>query len=86
MSWLSATVNMLSQRVSRDFEVAFQHALTSRLDRIEELWIENKKNSCNLQGIFVYIEGKKKMENIFQKNVSKLSTISLYTSSLRVFL
>ena len=77
---------MLSQRVSRDFEAAFRHALMSRLDRVEELWIENKKNSCNLQGIFVYIEGKKKMENIFQKNVSKLRTISLYTSGLRVFL
>ena len=77
---------MLSQCLSKDFEAAVWHALMSRLDRVEELWIENKKNSCNLQGTFVYIEGKKKMENIFQKNVPKLSTISLYTSGLRVFL
>jgi len=43
MSWLSATINTLSQRVSRDFEAAFRHALMSRSDLIEELWIKKQE-------------------------------------------
>ena len=43
MRWLSATINMLSQRASRVFEAAFRRALMSRLDRIEELWIEQQE-------------------------------------------
>ena len=34
---------MLSQRVSRDFEAAFRHALMSRLDLIEDLWIKKQE-------------------------------------------
>jgi len=43
MRWLSATINLMSQCLSRDFEAAFRHALMSSLDRIEELWIEKQE-------------------------------------------